>query len=335
MYNFDEIIDRKHTNAMNTDGFRDYIFHADESMKFPYKDEEFIRMWVADMEFATPDVVIEGIEERLKKRIFGYTRVFSNDYYDAFVSWCQKRYDWSFEKKELVMSNGIIPALYELVNYICKKASGHHLLFRPHDAGPLPCRAQGDAPHFRRYRPRKRVDRPQGKLALHHSHRAARDPDHPAREPHGRRPSRHRVRNRHQLAHSRPPHGHQGTIRSHPQDRARHPDRSQRLGRRRHGHRRDHAHRPRREVHQPRIRGDGRPERPVPQHGGARLHHPRHGYARPGCLCAHRHAGGPGSAGIQVLAHERASVHRVLLGYFRHYASRSRGSLRRRRHFGG
>ena len=57
MYNFDEIIDRWHTNAMNTDGFRDYIFHADESMKFPYKDEEFIRMWVADMEFATPEDV--------------------------------------------------------------------------------------------------------------------------------------------------------------------------------------------------------------------------------------------------------------------------------------
>lgn len=51
MYNFDEIIDRRHTNAMNTDGFRDYIFHADETMTFPYKDEEFIRMWVADMEF--------------------------------------------------------------------------------------------------------------------------------------------------------------------------------------------------------------------------------------------------------------------------------------------
>ena len=45
MYNFDEIIDRRHTNAMNTDGFRQYIFHADENMVFPYKDEEFIRMW--------------------------------------------------------------------------------------------------------------------------------------------------------------------------------------------------------------------------------------------------------------------------------------------------
>ncbi len=120
MYNFNEIIDRKSTNAMNTDGFRDYIFHADESMVFPYRDEEFIRMWVADMEFATPDVVIDCIQERLDKRIFGYTRVFDKAYYEAFSAWCQRRYGWNFEKKHLVMSNGIIPALYELVDYICR-----------------------------------------------------------------------------------------------------------------------------------------------------------------------------------------------------------------------
>jgi cysteine-S-conjugate beta-lyase len=120
MYNFDEVIDRRNTNALNIEGFRNYIFHADETMKFPYKDDEFIRMWVADMEFATPDVVIDGIRERLDKRIFGYTRIFSNDYYEAFSNWCKKRYDWTFEKKDLVMSNGIIPALYELIEYICE-----------------------------------------------------------------------------------------------------------------------------------------------------------------------------------------------------------------------
>lgn len=119
-YNFDEIIDRRNTNAMNTDGFRDYIFKADESMTFPYKDEEFIRMWVADMEFATPQVIIDAIKERLDRKIFGYTRIFSDSYYKAFVNWCINRYGWSFEKKQLVMSNGIIPALFELVNYICK-----------------------------------------------------------------------------------------------------------------------------------------------------------------------------------------------------------------------
>ena len=115
MYNFDEVIDRRHTNALNTDGFRDYIFHADETMTFPYKDEEFIRMWVADMEFATPDVVVDGIRERLEHKIFGYTRVFEKRYYDAFSAWCQRHYDFHFDRKELVMSNGIIPALYELV----------------------------------------------------------------------------------------------------------------------------------------------------------------------------------------------------------------------------
>lgn len=47
-YNFDEIIDRRNTNAMNLEGFREYIFHADQSLKFPFPDDQFIRMWIAD-----------------------------------------------------------------------------------------------------------------------------------------------------------------------------------------------------------------------------------------------------------------------------------------------
>jgi len=118
-YNFDEIIERRGTNAMNTDGFRQYIFHDDGTMTFPYKDEEFVRMWVADMEFATPQVIIDAMKERLDKRIFGYTKVFDPAYYEAFVSWTKRRYGWEFKKEELVTSPGIIPALYELVGYIC------------------------------------------------------------------------------------------------------------------------------------------------------------------------------------------------------------------------
>lgn len=75
-YNFDEIIDRRHTSCMNTDGFRQYIFHADENMKFPYADEEFIRMWIADMEFAAPDCITEGIKKGSAGR-YSDTRGFS------------------------------------------------------------------------------------------------------------------------------------------------------------------------------------------------------------------------------------------------------------------
>ncbi len=113
-YNFDEIIDRRGTNALNTDGFRSYIFNAGPEKKFPYKDEEFIRMWVADMEFATPPEICQAIKDRVDRRIFGYTQVFEDDYYRAFSNWCKKNYHWSFLEEELVFSPGIIPALYQL-----------------------------------------------------------------------------------------------------------------------------------------------------------------------------------------------------------------------------
>ncbi|MCB2342864.1 MalY/PatB family protein [Clostridium estertheticum] len=119
-YNFDEIIDRKGTNAMNTDGFRDYIFHAPQTMKFPFADDEFIRMWVADMEFAALPEIVQSIKERLDRRIFGYTKVFDPTYYEAFSGWTKRNYNWDFKKEHLVTSPGIIPALYELVEYICK-----------------------------------------------------------------------------------------------------------------------------------------------------------------------------------------------------------------------
>jgi cystathionine beta-lyase len=114
-YNFDEIIDRRQTNALNTDGFRGYIFHAGPEMTFPYADDDFVRMWVADMEFATPPEICRALCSRVERRIFGYTMVFGDDYYNAFARWCRERYDWSFPQEQLVFSPGIIPALYELV----------------------------------------------------------------------------------------------------------------------------------------------------------------------------------------------------------------------------
>ena len=67
MYDFDKIVERRNTNAMNTDGFRQYIFHDDGTMTFPFKDEEFVRMWVADMEFETPEVIRNAMKERLSE----------------------------------------------------------------------------------------------------------------------------------------------------------------------------------------------------------------------------------------------------------------------------
>lgn len=120
-YDFDEIIDRRHTNALNTDGFRSYIFHAGPEKKFKFKDEEFVRMWVADMEFAIAPEILDAVKARLDRKILGYTLLYEADYYQAFLSWCKERYDWSFPREELVNSAGIIPALYQIIEDVVAK----------------------------------------------------------------------------------------------------------------------------------------------------------------------------------------------------------------------
>ena len=118
-YDFDEIIDRKHTNALNTDGFRGYIFHDFEGKKtFPFKDDEFVRMWIADMEFAMCPAIIQAIKDRADKRIIGYSQVFEPDFYEAYNAWNQKMYGWTYPKEEICFSLGIIPALYTLVDLL-------------------------------------------------------------------------------------------------------------------------------------------------------------------------------------------------------------------------
>ena len=67
-----------------------------------------------------PPEVVQAIKDRADKRIFGYTKVFDPEYYKAFSAWTESRYGWTFPKEHLVTSNGIIPALYELLEYSCK-----------------------------------------------------------------------------------------------------------------------------------------------------------------------------------------------------------------------
>lgn len=120
-YDFDEIIDRRNTNAENVEGFREYIFGDYPDIEFPYADDAFIRMWVADMEFAVAPEIRQAIVERVDKKIFGYTADYDPEYYQAMDQWCRRLYDWSFPKEQLCYSPGIVPALYRLTGHLVKE----------------------------------------------------------------------------------------------------------------------------------------------------------------------------------------------------------------------
>lgn len=130
-YDFDEIIDRRHTNSENVDGWRPYIFHCGPERVFPYKDEEFVRMWVADMEFAVAPEIRQTIIDRVNRQILGYSIVSDEGYYEALRAWCQSRYDWTFPREELTFSPGVIPALYQIVEDLVKPDHGKVLTMTP------------------------------------------------------------------------------------------------------------------------------------------------------------------------------------------------------------
>lgn len=130
-YNFDEIIDRRNTNSENVDGWRPYIFHCGPERVFPYKDEEFIRMWVADMEFAVAPEIRQAIIDRVNRQILGYSIVSDEGYYEALRTWCETRYGWTFPKEQLTFSPGVIPALYQIVEDLVKPVGGKVLTMTP------------------------------------------------------------------------------------------------------------------------------------------------------------------------------------------------------------
>lgn len=133
-YNFDQIIDRRRTNSLSADGFRDFLF-SNTGRRFDRPDGDFIRMWVADMDFAVPDVILDAVRARLDRQILGYTLMYDSAYYDALTAWSEKHYGWRFAREQLCISPGIVPALYDLTGLLC--APGDKVLILTPSYGPF------------------------------------------------------------------------------------------------------------------------------------------------------------------------------------------------------
>lgn len=99
MYNFDEITDRSDTACVKYD-LRKEIFGA----------EEVIPMWVADMDFKTPDFILDAIRKRTEHPVLGYS-IRNAEYFNAVTSWISRHHDWEVQKEWVSFSPGIVPAL--------------------------------------------------------------------------------------------------------------------------------------------------------------------------------------------------------------------------------
>ena len=103
-YDFDKIINRRGTLSYKWDSVADGV----------------LPMWVADMDFQTCPAIIEALHKRIDNGCFGYTLV-PDEYYDAVVSWFEKRHGWHIDKEKMIYTSGVVPALSAIIKALAAK----------------------------------------------------------------------------------------------------------------------------------------------------------------------------------------------------------------------
>ena len=103
-YNFDKIIKRRGTGCVKWDEIPSSLHPS------PVTFHDIIPLWVADMDFKAAPAIQEAIRKRVEHGVFGYT-VVEEPYYDAIVSWFQRRHCWAIHREEILYATGVVPAM--------------------------------------------------------------------------------------------------------------------------------------------------------------------------------------------------------------------------------
>ena len=108
-YDFDKIIERKGTGAIKTD-----------ALGKVYGKDELIPLWVADMDFETPDFIVEALKKRMEHPVFGYTAL-PEGYWETVSRWIEGRHGWKTECCWMTFIPGIVKGIGMAINALLEK----------------------------------------------------------------------------------------------------------------------------------------------------------------------------------------------------------------------
>lgn len=116
-YNFDEIIDRTHSDAYKYGRLTNF-----------FGRDDLLPLWVADMDFATPDFIIDTIRKRIEHPILGYT-CDPDDWAPAVIDWQKSHYGWDINPDHLCFINGIMKGVGLAIS--CLVPEGKKVIIQP------------------------------------------------------------------------------------------------------------------------------------------------------------------------------------------------------------
>ena len=101
---FNEIIDRSGRGAIKSG-----------RCKQLFGTEDVLPMWVADMEFKSPDCVIEALKDTLDYGVLGYHEAVE-DYYESIIAWQKNHHGMKVKKEWIKYSPGVVTGIAIAIN---------------------------------------------------------------------------------------------------------------------------------------------------------------------------------------------------------------------------
>lgn len=95
-YNFDKIIQRANTNCVKYD-----------LRKAVFDNPDVLPMWVADMDFETPDFAREAVLNRAMHPVYGY-HFKDEPYFNAIQGWLKRRHQWEVPTEWMSFVPGVV-----------------------------------------------------------------------------------------------------------------------------------------------------------------------------------------------------------------------------------
>lgn len=109
---FDHEIPRGGSNSVKHDGRAAYFGTTDVQP-----------LWVADMDFASPEAVTSALADRAQHPLYGYT-LYPESAYEALIVWLKKKHHWEIQREWIFMAPGVVPSLFASVMAFAKEGEG-------------------------------------------------------------------------------------------------------------------------------------------------------------------------------------------------------------------
>lgn len=107
--------------------------------------DDLIPMWVADMDFRSPDEVVDALAAQSKRGVFGYSE--ADEAYDkAVTGWFRKRYGWEVDPGTVLKLPGVVYGISLAIRALTEKHDSI-LIFEPL-YGPIAKSVKGNDRHL-------------------------------------------------------------------------------------------------------------------------------------------------------------------------------------------